>query len=42
MELIPLELQLTLSMSRRKAMEEYLTDRGKTLSPDDLSRRNEH
>ena len=31
MELIPLELQPTLSMSRRKAREAYLIDRGKTL-----------
>ena len=31
-ELIPLELQPTLSMSRRKAREAYLIDRGKTLS----------
>ena len=42
MELIPLELQPTLSMSRRKAREAYLIDRGKTLSPDRLNRRNEH
>ena len=42
MELIPLELQPTLSMSRRKAREAYLIDRDKTLSPDGLNRRNEH
>ena len=30
MELIPLKLQPTLSMSRRKARKAYLTDRGKT------------
>ena len=42
MELIPLELQPTLSMSRRKAREAYLIDRGKTLSPDGLNRGNEH
>ena len=34
MEFISLELQPTLSMSRRKALEAYLTDRGKTLSLD--------
>ena len=38
--LIPLELQPTLSMSSRKAREAYLIDRGKTLSPDGLNRRN--
>ena len=42
MELIPLELQPTLSMSRRKAQEAFLIDRGKTLSPDSPNRRNEH
>ena len=42
MELILVELQPTLSMSLRKAREEYLIDRGKTLSPDGLNRRNEH
>ena len=42
MELIALELQPTLRMSRRKAREAYLIDRGKTLSPDGLNRRNEH
>ena len=43
MELILLELQPTLSMARRgKAREAYLIDRGKTLSPDGLNRRNEH
>ena len=42
MDLIPLELQHTLSMSRFKATEAYLIDRGKTLSPDVLNRRNEH
>ena len=42
MDLIPLELQHTLSMSRLKAREAYLIDRGKTLSPDVLNRRNEH
>ena len=31
MELIPLELQPTLSMSRRKAREAFLIDKGKTL-----------
>ena len=38
MEFFPLELQPTLSMSRRKAREAYLIDRGKTLSPDGLNR----
>ena len=38
-ELIPLELQLTLKMSRRKAREGCLIDKGKTLSPDGLNRR---
>ena len=42
MDLIPLELQHTLSMARLKAREAYLIDRGKTLSPDVLNRRNEH
>ena len=42
MELIPLEQQPTLSMSRRKAREACLIDRGETLSPDGLNRRNEH
>ena len=42
MELMPLELQPTLSMSRRKAREAYLIDKGKSLSPDGLNRRNEH
>ena len=42
MDIIPLELQHTLSMSRLKAREAYLIDRGKTLSPDVLNRRNEH
>ena len=42
MELIPLELQPTLSMSRRKDREAYLIDRGKTLLPDSRNRRNEH
>ena len=42
MELIPLELQPTLSMSRRKTREAYLIDRGKTLLPDGLNRGNEH
>ena len=41
MDLISLELQHTLSMSRLKAREAYLIDRGKTLSPDILNRRNE-
>ena len=41
MELIPLELQPTLSMSR-KAREAFLIDRGKTLSPDGPNRRNKH
>ena len=41
MVLIPLELQPTLSVSRRKAKEAYLIDRGKTLSPDGPNRRNE-
>ena len=40
-EFIPLELQPTLSMSRRKAREAYLIDRIKTLSPDGLNRRTE-
>ena len=38
----PLELQPTLSMSRRKAREAFLIDRGKTLSPDGPNRRNKH
>ena len=38
MELITLELQPTFSISRRKAREAYLIDRGKTLSPDSLNR----
>ena len=42
MKLIPLKLQLTLSMSRRKAREAYLIDKGKTLSEDGLNRRDEH
>ena len=42
MELILLELQPTLSMSRRKAREAYLIDRGKILLPDGRNRRNEH
>ena len=42
MELILLELQPTLSMSRRKEREAYLIDRGKTLLPDSRNRRNEH
>ena len=42
MELIPLELQPTLSMSRQKAREAYLIHRGKTLSPDGLNRGNEN
>ena len=42
MEHIPLELQPTLSMSRRKAREAYLIDRDKTLSADGLNQRNEH
>ena len=42
MDLIPLELQHTLSMARLKAREAYLIDRGKTLSPDVLNRKNEH
>ena len=43
MELILLELQPTLSMSHHKARDKaYLIDRGKTLSPDGLNRRNEH
>ena len=41
-ELIPLESQPTLSMSRRKAREAYLMDRGKTPSPDGLNQRTEH
>ena len=43
MGLIPLELEPTLSRSRlQEAREAYLIDRGKTLSPDGLKRRNEH
>ena len=42
MDVIPLELQHTLSMSRLKAREAYLIDRGKILSPDVLNRKNEH
>ena len=41
MELISLELQLVHSTSRRKAQQVYLIDRGKTLSPDGINRRNE-
>ena len=41
-ERIMLELQPTLSMSRRKAREAFLIDRGKTLSPDSPNRRNKH
>ena len=40
-ELIPLELQLTLSMSRRKVGETYLINRGKTISVDGLNRKDE-
>ena len=42
MELITLELQPTLSMSRQKAREACLIHRGKTLSPDGLNRGNEN
>ena len=38
-ELIPLERQPTLGMSRRKAREAYRLNRGKTLSPDGLNRK---
>ena len=38
MELITLESQPTFIMSRRKAREAYLIDRGKTLSQDYLNR----
>ena len=38
----PLELQPTLSMSRRKAREAFLIERVKTLSPDGPNRRNKH
>ena len=38
-DLFPLQLQLTLKMSRRKAREGCLIDKGKTLSPDGLNRR---
>ena len=42
MRLIPLELQRPSNNgSRRKAREAYLIERGRTLSPDDLNRRNE-
>ena len=40
-QLIPFELQPTLSMSRGEAREAYLIKRGKTLSPDGLNRKNE-
>ena len=39
MELIALELQPTLRMSRGKEREAYLIDRGKTLSPDGLNQK---
>ena len=35
------ELQATLSISRRKAREAYLLNRGKTLSPGGLNRQEE-
>ena len=42
MQLIPLELQPTLNMSRHKAREACLINyRGKTLSPDGLNRKHE-
>ena len=42
MRLIPLELQRPSSNgSRRKAREAYLIERGRTLSPNGLNRRNE-
>ena len=40
-QLIPFELQPTLSMSRGEAREAYLIKRGKTLSPDGLNRKDE-
>ena len=41
MELISLELQPAHSTSLRKVQEVFLIDRGKTLSPDGINRRNE-
>ena len=41
-KLIPLELQPTHSTSLCKAQEAYLIDRGNTLSPGGINRRNEH
>ena len=41
MLLIPLELQVTNNPSRRKAREAYFIQRGQTLTPYDINRRNE-
>ena len=41
MRLIPLELQPTINASRRKAREDFLIHRGKTLSPEGINRKNE-
>ena len=40
-QLIPFEFKPTLSMSRGEAREAYLINRGKTLSPDGLNRKDE-
>ena len=42
MKLIPLELQPTNNASRRKAREAYFIDKGQTLTPHGINRRNEH
>ena len=42
MKLIPLELQPTNNASRRKAREAYLIEKGQTLTPHGINRRNEH
>ena len=41
MTLIPLELQPTLNISRRKARKAYLIHRGQTLEPSGMNRRKE-
>jgi len=41
MTLISLELQPTNNASRRKAGEAYLIQKGQTLTPDGINRRNE-
>ena len=42
MKLIPLELQPTNNASRRKAREAYFIEKGQTLTPHGINRRNEH